>query len=110
VIQKAAIGIAEKYEGDQEEIYKLAALELRQPYWDWASNIIPPEDIINRETIVYNAPPFGEEMRMSNPFRRYTFSEPIDPSFKTKDEDWTKYQTTIRYPKYFQDDVIAMYE
>ncbi|KAJ8077639.1 hypothetical protein PM082_002072 [Marasmius tenuissimus] len=94
-IQGEAMKIAETYTFEKER-FKEAALNLRQPYWDWAVNSVPPAEVISMDRltiIVFN----GEEGSVVNPFRRYTFN-PLVPSYKFP-EPFSKWQTTLRHPR-----------
>ena len=73
--------------------WKKAAADLRQPYWDWASNIIPPPQVISQKlvTITNN---LGKQVKVSNPLFNYKF-HPIDSSFPDPYSNW---QTTLRHP------------
>ncbi|KAJ7088141.1 photo-regulated tyrosinase [Mycena epipterygia] len=92
VLQAAAIRIAATYTVDQDR-FKQAAMELRQPYWDWARNSVPPAEVISLDQVTIIAPN-GQRTQVDNPLRRYTF-HPIDPSFPDPYSGW---QTTLRHP------------
>ncbi|KAJ3896545.1 tyrosinase [Lentinula edodes] len=91
-IQAAAVNIAATYIVDRAR-YQNAASNLRQPYWDWARNPVPPPEVISLDevTIVDSS---GEKISVPNPLRRYTF-HPIDPSFPEPYQSWP---TTLRHP------------
>ncbi|KAJ7674241.1 tyrosinase [Mycena rosella] len=91
-LQTAAIAIASTYTVDQDR-FKQAALGLRQPYWDWASNAVPPAEVISLDKVPIIAPN-GQKIQVTNPLRRYTF-HPIDPSFGPPYNAW---KTTLRQP------------
>ncbi|KAJ7501106.1 hypothetical protein B0H11DRAFT_2224937 [Mycena galericulata] len=91
-LQNAAITIAATYTVNQTQ-FKEAALALRQPYWDWASNAVPPPEVISLDRVSIIAPN-GQRIQVDNPLRRYTF-HPIDPSFPPPYDAW---QTTLRQP------------
>ncbi|KAJ7264514.1 tyrosinase [Mycena haematopus] len=91
-LQSAAIAIAATYTVNTVR-FQQAALELRQPYWDWASNAVPPPEVISLDTVFIIAPN-GQTVEVDNPLRRYTF-HPIDPSFPDPYSSW---QTTLRQP------------
>ncbi|KAJ7495027.1 tyrosinase [Mycena latifolia] len=91
-LQRAAIAIAATYTVDQDR-FTAAALQLRQPYWDWASNSLPPPEVISLDQVSIIAPN-GQTIQVDNPLRRYTF-HPIDPSFPDPYSGW---QTTLRHP------------
>ncbi|KAJ6568747.1 tyrosinase [Mycena capillaripes] len=91
-LQRAAIQIASTYTVDQAR-FQQAALTLRQPYWDWASNSVPPPEVISLDKVSIIAPN-GQKTQVNNPLRRYTF-HPIDPSFPDPYSSW---KTTLRSP------------
>ncbi|KAF7290719.1 Di-copper centre-containing protein [Mycena indigotica] len=93
VLQRTAITIAETYTVNKEE-FKKAAMELRQPFWDWAADALPPPEVISKDYVDIIGPD-GEKVPVPNPLRRYTF-HPIDPSFQ--DTTFEKWGTTIRHP------------
>lgn len=78
VLQSNAIQIAQEYE-KSEQGWLEAAHALRSPYWDWASNTPPPDEIIRFKTIEI-ASPKGTQT-VTNPLYAYKF-HPIDPSFQ----------------------------
>ncbi|GAW02360.1 tyrosinase [Lentinula edodes] len=91
-IQAAAVDIAATYIVDRAR-YQDAALNLRQPYWDWARNPVPPPEVISLDEVTI-VNPSGEKISVPNPLRRYTF-HPIDPSFPEPYQSWS---TTLRHP------------
>ena len=84
--------IAATYTVDTDD-WKQAAANLRQPYWDWAVNAVPPSQVIS-DTQVTITGPDGNKALVDNPIYHYTFN-PIDPSFPQPYSGW---QTTIRQP------------
>jgi len=93
VIQQHAVDIASKYTTPDAADWKQAAADLRQPFWDWASNIIPPDEVIAlaKVTIITAN---GASTSVDNPFLRYRF-HPIEPTFPPPFINWP---TTLRYP------------
>ncbi|KAE9400782.1 tyrosinase [Gymnopus androsaceus JB14] len=91
-IQAAAVNIAATYTVDKAR-YQQAALNLRQPYWDWALKPVPPPEVISLDEVTI-VNPSGQKVSVANPLRRYTF-HPIDPSFPDPYASWP---TTLRYP------------
>ncbi|KAJ6592568.1 tyrosinase [Mycena capillaripes] len=91
-LQRAAIQIASTYTVDQAR-FNQAALALRQPYWDWAANAVPPPEVISLDQVSIITSN-GQRTKVNNPLRRYTF-HPIDPSFPDPYSSW---QTTLRSP------------
>ncbi|KAI9508871.1 photo-regulated tyrosinase [Russula earlei] len=99
-LQQNALDIAQQYEDKPRWIG--AAQNLRLPFWDWASNIIPPDEVISLETVDIITPD-GNTTSVPNPLLRYTFN-PIDDSFPSPYSGW---RTTVRHP-YDQDNVTAL--
>ncbi|KAF5391307.1 hypothetical protein D9757_001938 [Collybiopsis confluens] len=91
-IQRAAIAIAATYTVNKAQ-YQNAALNLRQPYWDWARNPVPADEVISLDTVTITNPS-GQRVSVPNPLRRYTF-HPIDDSFPDPYASWP---TTLRHP------------
>lgn len=79
---------------EDSERWKSAALNLRAPYWDWAANIVPPEEVISKATLDILAAPNGELTQVTNPLLQYTFN-PIDKSFFGR---WAYWKNTLRRP------------
>ncbi|KAJ8091668.1 hypothetical protein AAF712_005919 [Marasmius tenuissimus] len=91
-IQAEAVKIAATYTVDAQR-FKDAAQSLRQPYWDWARNSVPPAEVISMNQITITRSD-GRKVAVTNPLRRYTFN-PIDPSFPRPYSSW---RTTLRHP------------
>ncbi|KAI9508870.1 photo-regulated tyrosinase [Russula earlei] len=91
VLQQNALAIAQQYQDQNRWVG--AAQNLRLPYWDWATNSIPPDVVTSRTTVVITTPD-GNRTTVSNPLYQYTFN-PIDSSFPQPYDSW---QTTIRRP------------
>ena len=91
-MQKHAISIAATYTIDPEG-WKQAAIDLRQPFWDYAIYSIPPDEMIELKQVTITRWD-GERIKVDNPLHHYTF-HPIDPTFDTPHRNW---QTTLRYP------------
>jgi len=92
ILQQRAVEIAATYTVDTED-WKQAATNLRQPYWDWAVNAIPPSEVIS-DTQVTIIGTDGNQALVDNPLYHYIFN-PIDPSFPQPYSGW---QTTLRQP------------
>jgi tyrosinase len=92
VLQQHALDIAKTYTTDPES-WLGAAQNLRAPYWDWATNSVPPPEVISLQTVNIIAPN-GQTTSVPNPLYQYTFN-PIDPSFPAP---WKFWRTTIRHP------------
>jgi tyrosinase len=92
-LQKRAEEIAAKYTVDTAG-WKKAAIDLRQPYWDWALNAIPPDQVIAQTQVTITGKD-GKQIQVDNPLYHYKF-HPIDPSFRSPYSGW---QTTLRRPQ-----------
>ncbi|KAF9444741.1 polyphenol oxidase [Macrolepiota fuliginosa MF-IS2] len=84
--------IAATYAVDKDA-WKQAATNMRQPFWDWAQNSVPPPQIISMQQVEITAPS-GRRSNVTNPLMRYRF-HPIDGSFYYPYSQW---QTTLRRP------------
>lgn len=93
IINHHAQQIAGTYKTYDRREWVDAATKLRQPYWDWAENIVPPPQVISLDQVEITAPN-GRRKNVTNPLRRYTF-HPIDPSFPLP---YSRWQTTLRQP------------
>jgi len=74
--------------------WKLAAQNLRAPYWDWAANIVPPPEVISKATLYIIVAPNGKLTPVKNPLMQYTF-DPIHKSFRGR---WAYWKDTLRRP------------
>jgi len=94
VLSQHAVEIANTYQVNKER-WVTAAQNLRAPYWDWASNTVPPPEVISSEKVNIVTPDSdGKPIAVQNPLIKYTFN-PIDRSFPAPYSSW---QTTIRHP------------
>jgi len=91
LLQQHALVIAKRYQDQQR--WLSAAQNLRAPYWDWATNSVPPPEVIALQTVDIITPD-GNTTTVQNPLYQYPFN-PIDPSFP---EPYSYWQTTIRHP------------
>ncbi|KAF8061616.1 tyrosinase [Lyophyllum atratum] len=92
VMQKHAVEIAATYTVDRDA-WKQAAIDIRQPYWDWAANAVPPPEVISlKEVTITKAD--GSKVSVPNPLYHYTF-HPIDQSFPRPYSGWP---ATLRQP------------
>jgi hypothetical protein len=92
VLQQHALDIAKKYQHDRDR-WLTAAQNLRMPYWDWATNSVPPPEVISLQKVNIIAPD-GRTTSVPNPLYQYTFN-PVDQSFPSP---WRSWKTTIRHP------------
>lgn len=94
ILQGAAIEVAKKFTVNQAA-WTQAAQDLRQPYWDWGFQLVPPDEVVRKEQVDivgYD----GRKVSVNNPILRYRF-HPIDPSFRPYG-NFATWQTTIRNP------------
>ncbi|KAI0712434.1 photo-regulated tyrosinase [Earliella scabrosa] len=98
ILQKHATDIAETYTVDKPRWQKAAA-DLRQPFWDWARNMVPPPEVISMRQVTITGPD-GNRTRVDNPLFHYRF-HPIDPSFPRPYSNWP---STFRHPTTFGPD------
>ena len=92
MLQQHALEIAKTYRNNQSHWISVAQ-NLRAPYWDWATNSVPPPEVIALQTVNIITPD-GKTSSVPNPLYQYTFN-PVDPSFPSP---WNTYKTTIRDP------------
>jgi tyrosinase len=92
VLQQHAVGLAATYKKDKAEWQKAAA-DLRQPFWDWGRNAVPPDEIIFLQKLAI-IKPNGAKAQVDNPFLRYIF-RPVEPTFTGPYRAW---QATVRHP------------
>lgn len=91
-MQSRATQIAATYQVHKED-WVQAATDLRQPYWDWAVNAVPPDEVIALKKVTITLPN-GRRGSVDNPLYHYTF-HPIDSTFP---EPFSKWRTTLRQP------------
>ena len=91
-LQQKALIIAQSYK-DQFR-WGNAATALRAPYWDWATNSVPPPEVVSLTTVSILRAPDETPTVVWNPLYQYTF-HPIPQSFPPPYNSW---QTTIRSP------------
>ncbi|KAG8996063.1 hypothetical protein FRB94_008584 [Tulasnella sp. JGI-2019a] len=91
ILHDHALRIANSYEVDKH-LWQDAAFKLRAPYWDWASEAIPPPEVIELEhlEIIHQNVKKGP---FPNPLLSYTFPSDFAPSITTK------IPNTVRCPK-----------
>ena len=92
MLQQHALDVAKTYHNNQQHWISVAQ-NLRAPYWDWATNSLPPPEVISLQTVDIITPD-GRTSSVPNPLYQYTFNPP-DPSFPPP---WNSYKTTIRDP------------
>lgn len=85
--------IADTYAVDTDA-WKQAAAEFRHPYWDWASNSVPPPEVISLPQVTITTPD-GKNTSVDNPLMRYTFHPVSDGGFYGPYNQWP---TTLRQP------------
>jgi len=93
ILQQRAKDIADTYSCRDKADWQEAACNLRQPFWDWARNTIPPDEVIALKQVIITGPN-GKPVTVDNPLYNYKF-HPIDPSFPDRFKSWP---TTLRRP------------
>lgn len=91
LLSESAKNFAAQYTTDAAS-WKAAATALRQPYWDWARNAVPPPEVISLQKVTITTP--KGRVSVDNPLIRYKF-HPIDPSFPAPYDGWS---ATLRQP------------
>ncbi|KAI0667738.1 tyrosinase [Trametes maxima] len=92
ILQQFAKQIAATYVIDPAG-WRRAADDLRQPFWDWARNMLPPPEVISLDRVTITGAD-GRRREVDNPLRRYRF-HPIPPSFPPP---WSGWPATLRHP------------
>ena len=92
MLQTHAKQIADTYTHDTDS-WKKAAANLRTPYWDWASNPLPPDEVIAMEEITITKPD-GTKQSVPNPLYHYNF-HPVPSYFPSNVKS---FNTTVRHP------------
>jgi tyrosinase len=101
-LQGHAIELAATYQVNKDDWQK-AAIELRQPYWDWSlpDPMLPPEVIeLDRVKIIQ---PDGLEVKVQNPFFGYNFQSAKDIETFIVDRRQKDFRTTprtVRHPTF----------
>jgi tyrosinase len=104
-IQQHAIEIAGQYIVDQAG-WQLAALSLRQPYWDWAdpAGIFPSalEQVLSQDEVSILLPPQAQEGMFRNPFYWYPFkageTDALSAPTSVDLGPFSIWQKTLRHP------------
>ncbi|KZP16341.1 Di-copper centre-containing protein [Athelia psychrophila] len=92
-IQAKAATIAQGYQDKMR--WNNAATTLRQPFWDWARNAIPPDEIISLKQVTITTPD-GKRTKFDNPFLKFKF--PSAKSTSTFQPPYRGWGTTLRCP------------
>ena len=92
MLQNHAKDIAKTYAVDDLR-WQRAAEDLRQPFWDWARNSVPPAEGISLTQVTITTPD-GKRTKVDNPLYNYAFQS-IDSSFPKPFCHWW---TTLRQP------------
>lgn len=110
MIQEHAIKLAATYKVDKEGWQK-AAIELRQPFWDWSlPNPMPPDEVIALDRVEITQPD-GSKIKVQNPFLEFKFQSPKDTETFGS---WATTPKTVRRPKVLgpkaETDLVALRE
>lgn len=100
IIQDRAQKIAALYNTPDAAEWKTAAENLRQPFWDWSKNAIPPDEVISMDQVNIILSD-GRTLPVDNPFLQYRF-HPKEDSFNP--ERFRNWPTTLRNPQSDQPD------
>lgn len=93
VLQSHAVQIANKYTTSDKAQYQNAATNLRVPYWDWAANAVPPDEVIKKTSLSVTGPN-GKPLTLNpNPLYGYNFKGGAD-KFPSPYSVWKK---TLRH-------------
>nr|BAF74396.1 tyrosinase [Pholiota nameko] len=93
ILHKHVQDIAATYTTSDKAAWVQAAANLRQPYWDWAANAVPPDQVIASKKVTITGSN-GHKVEVDNPLYHYKF-HPIDSSFPRPYSEWP---TTLRQP------------
>lgn len=92
-MQQRAKEVAATYTTPDKAEWVKAAEDIRQPFWDWAANAVPPDQVIASKQVTITGHD-GRRVTVDNPLYHYTF-HPIDKSFPRPFSSWP---TTLRQP------------
>ncbi|KAF5345967.1 hypothetical protein D9756_010920 [Leucocoprinus leucothites] len=95
IINQHAQQIAGTYTTSDKNEWIDAATKLRQPYWDWAQQIVPPPQVISMNQVEITAPD-GSRRNVTNPLIRYTFQR-IEAGYNFP-RPYNRWKTTLRQP------------
>ncbi|KZV73216.1 tyrosinase [Peniophora sp. CONT] len=105
-LQERAVQIAANY---TDPVFQSAAQALRLPFWDWASNSVPPHQVISDAQVNFVAAN-GSILTMANPLVSYRF-HPVDGEFEGP---FNTDQSTVRHPTGFgtgaRSNIVALQE
>jgi len=88
--------IAQTYTIDRTQWIK-AAEELRQPYWDWADEIVPPPEVVSMSEVMIVTSD-GIKRSVKNPLHHYDFH--LTPEeFVAPRNEWKR---SYRHPRAWQ--------
>jgi len=95
VIQEYAIKIAASYTVNKDD-WKKAAVDLRQPFWDWSlPNPMPPDELVFLDKVEITRAD-GKRVKVENPLLEYKFHNSEDTiTFG----EWATTPKTVRQPR-----------
>ncbi|KAG8917102.1 hypothetical protein FRC00_014036 [Tulasnella sp. 408] len=92
ILHQHAVDIAKTYTVNTVA-WILAAEQLRLPYWDWASDSVPPAEVISMDQVIITAPN-GQRTTVPNPLLGYRFN-PLHQALRAP---YARWPTTLRHP------------
>jgi tyrosinase len=87
--QQAVQGAALQVALDYPTVWQEAAARLRIPYWDWATDALPPREVWQQTHIEIRVPGLDgstDPLTVPNPLYSYKFQEPV-PYLKGAEPD-----------------------
>jgi len=94
ILQAHIVSIANKYTTPDKVQWQDAAGKFRLPYWDWAANSVPPDQVIKQQNVDVIVAD-GSKKTFKNPLYAYPFHPLSDGQF---DSPWDQWGTTLRCP------------
>lgn len=94
ILQAHVVSVANQYTTSDKIQWQNAASNFRLPFWDWASNSVPPDQVISQETVDIIVAD-GSTQTVTNPLYSYPFNTVADGDF---DFPWNQWNTTLRCP------------
>ncbi|KAK2467605.1 hypothetical protein APHAL10511_000460 [Amanita phalloides] len=91
LIQQHALQAAKQFHVNKQD-WQTSATQLRLPYWDWSTNSVPPDVVINSPTVTITNFD-GKPVDVENPLMRYRFQSATLPF----DSPFDQYRTTLRH-------------
>jgi hypothetical protein len=94
ILQAFVVSIADTYTTTDKVQWQNTAANFRLPFWDWASNSVPPDQVISQQTVDIIVAD-GSTQTFTNPLYSYPFNPVSDGGFSYP---WNQWNTTLRCP------------